>query len=140
MNLVRLGIMLDRKDYREHAAGIFKAFRSTVESSPSQFERLLSAADMYHDRVKEIVIAGNGTNAQTVTLIETVYSGFLPNKVLLFADTSGKTQSDQTVNRLPLLKGKKQIDGKSAAYVCENKVCQRPVTDVESLRKQLGFR
>lgn len=144
MNLIRLGIMLDRPDYRKHAESIFKAFRGSVEASPSQFERMLCAVDMYHDRVKEIVIAGVSGEAKTDGLVQVVYSGFLPNKILLLASKQeggqlGALEKGQLGDRLSLLKGKKQIDGKPTVYVCENKVCQRPVTDTDGLRKQLGF-
>jgi uncharacterized protein len=41
-------------------------------------------------------------------------------------------------NRLPLLEGKDAIDDTATAYVCENFVCQRPVTDVEELKAALA--
>ncbi len=140
MNLVRLGVMLDRKEYRQHAEGVFKAFRAAVEASPSQFERMLCAADMYHDRVKEVVIAGDAGDAKTEELIRAVYSGFLPNKIVLLAGKPVGGSSGELSEELALLQGKKPIDGKPAVYVCENKVCQRPVVDADGLRKQLGFR
>jgi len=34
---------------------------------------------------------------------------------------------------IPLLEGRGLVDGRSAAYVCRNLVCQRPVTDPEEL-------
>ena len=140
MNLVRLGVMLDRSDYRAHAESIFKAFKSTVENSPSQFERLLCATDMYHDRVNEIVIAGDGAEGSTHALVRAVYAGFLPNKILLLAGDPGAGRTALAEDQFALLKGKKPVDGKPAAFVCENKVCKRPVTDAEALRKELGFR
>ncbi len=140
MNLVRLGVMLDRADYRAHAEGIFKSFKSAVEGSPSQFERMLCAVDMYHDRVKEIVVAGDAGESSTGELVRSVYAGFLPNKVLLLAGNPGGGKTALVQDDMALLKGKKPVDGKPAVYVCENKVCKRPVTEAVELRKQLGFR
>ncbi|GJM26879.1 MAG: hypothetical protein DHS20C16_32940 [Phycisphaerae bacterium] len=140
MNLVRLGIMLDRADYRAHAESIFKAFKGAVEGSPSQFERMLCAVDMYHDRVKEVVIAGDVGQSSTDDLVRAVYAGFLPNKILLLAGNPGGGRTALVEDGYALLKGKKPVDGKPAVYVCENKVCKRPVTDAAGLRKQLGFR
>ena len=37
----------------------------------------------------------------------------------------------------PLLAGRTAVDGKAAAYVCENFACQLPVTGAEELRKLL---
>ncbi len=139
MNLVRLGVMLDGSDYREYAEGIFKAFKGSVEGSPSQFERMLCAVDMYHARVKEIVVAGDAADSQTGELVQTVYGGFLPNKILLLAGNPGGGKTSLVEDEMALLKGKKPVQGKPAVYVCENKVCKKPVTDAAELRTVLGF-
>jgi uncharacterized protein YyaL (SSP411 family) len=39
---------------------------------------------------------------------------------------------------IPLLAGRPLVDGLSAAYVCRGFVCDRPLTDVDQLRKALG--
>ena len=39
---------------------------------------------------------------------------------------------------IPLLADRDLVDGRAAAYVCRNLVCQRPVTSVEDLVAQLG--
>ena len=38
---------------------------------------------------------------------------------------------------VPLLAGKVAQDGKVTAYVCENRVCQRPTTDPEIFAAQI---
>ena len=52
-----------------------------------------------------------------------VWSEYRPFKVV--ASGSGE---------VPLLAGREAVDGKATVYVCENFVCQRPVTSVEELR------
>jgi uncharacterized protein YyaL (SSP411 family) len=39
---------------------------------------------------------------------------------------------------VPLLEGRTPLDGRAAAYVCENFACQRPVSEPEELRALLG--
>jgi uncharacterized protein YyaL (SSP411 family) len=39
--------------------------------------------------------------------------------------------------QIPLLEGRTAIDGKPTAYVCENFVCNRPVTTAEQLGGEL---
>jgi len=131
LNLLRLSIILDRKDYREKAESIFRAFASQMERSPGAFERLSCGADFYHDRVKEIAIIGDPQSADTQALIRTVYDRYLPNKVVVSAPDKIE---DQT---MPLLKGKTRKQGKATAYVCENYRCQLPVTSPQELAKQL---
>ena len=54
MNLLRLAVFADRKDYREKAESIFTAFKPMMDNAPSAFERLMCASDFYHDKVREI--------------------------------------------------------------------------------------
>jgi uncharacterized protein len=47
---------------------------------------------------------------------------------------SGDAQAEAAI---PLLQGRRPVDGKPAAYVCENFVCNLPVTEPEDLERQL---
>jgi uncharacterized protein YyaL (SSP411 family) len=109
MNLLRLAILLDRKDYRQKAEGLFRAFAANVEQSPAAFEKLLCAVDHYHDQVKEIAIVGDPGADDTKALIRTVYDRFLPNKVVVHA-----AEKDAKSNDLPLLKGKVPVTAPDA--------------------------
>ena len=40
--------------------------------------------------------------------------------------------------KLPELREMKPVEGKAAAYVCENFTCKAPVTSAEELRKLLA--
>jgi uncharacterized protein YyaL (SSP411 family) len=59
-----------------------------------------------------------------------VHRHFLPHTVLAL-----KAPEQETV--LPLLQGRTLVDGKAAAYVCENFACKLPVTDAAALAKLL---
>ena len=39
---------------------------------------------------------------------------------------------------IPLLQGRDLVDGRAAAYVCRDLVCERPVTDAAALREALA--
>jgi uncharacterized protein YyaL (SSP411 family) len=133
LNLLRLAELLDRKDYRAHAEGIFRAFKATVESSPGQFERLLCAADFYHDRTRQIAFVGPAEAPATSELIATGFSRYLPNKVVAW---QAAERDDEAI---PLLRGKKMIGGQPTAYVCERYACRKPATTPAELRSQLGW-
>ena len=131
LNLLRLSILLDRKDFRENAELAFRAFAPIAIKSPGAFERLNCAADFYHDTVKEIAIIGDPEAAETQAMLRAVYDRYLPNKVVVHA---AEKVTDTTI---PLLRGKKRIKGQSTAYVCEGYRCQLPVTSAKDLAKQL---
>jgi uncharacterized protein YyaL (SSP411 family) len=59
--------------------------------------------------------------------VQAVYNRYLPNKVVA-CGVNGEP---------PLLKDKPQVGGRTTAYVCENRVCQPPVTTPEELAAQL---
>jgi hypothetical protein len=62
-------------------------------------------------------------------------SSHLPNRILAVA-TEGDDLSAQS-ETVPLLVGKIAQEGKVTAYVCENRVCNRPTTDPEIFAEQL---
>jgi hypothetical protein len=131
MNLLRLAILVDRQDYRAEAESILRAFAAMAKQSPSAFERLICAADFYHDRVQEIAIVGELDDAGTKALLRTVYDRYLPNKVVVHA-SDARDETD-----IPLLRGRKMIKDRPTAYVCEDYRCQLPVTEPDDLAKQL---
>jgi uncharacterized protein len=45
--------------------------------------------------------------------------------------------ADGPTDRVPLLLGRDEVDGRPAAYVCRHLVCERPVTTVEELSRSL---
>ncbi len=134
MNLLRLALLFDDKEYKSEAILLFRAFADDATRSPGAFERLNCAADFYHDRVKEIAIIGDPASRQTQALIRTVYQTYIPNKAVVFApDLLEKTD-------IVLLRGKRRRGGKPTAYVCEHYECKEPVTTPEALAKLLAAR
>ena len=63
-------------------------------------------------------------------MVREIQRRFLPNKVLAPAASSVPETSSLT-------DGKAEIDGKPTVYICENFACKSPITELESLKKQL---
>ena len=135
-NLIRMAIILDRKDLREQASSIFRAFAAGLTQSPFTRERSLCSLDMYYGPVKEIVLAGVPSEPKTQELIRTVYGRFLPNKVVCLSPVAESARK-ALWPRIPLLRNRTPIRDVPAAYVCENYVCQKPVTSPAELAAQL---
>ena len=69
-------------------------------------------------------------------MLELVRGKFLPNAVVLFHGTG---EAGETIEKVvPFLKGQVATDGKATAYLCENYVCNQPVTTIEELNKMLA--
>ncbi|MCH8297689.1 MAG: thioredoxin domain-containing protein, partial [Chloroflexi bacterium] len=104
--------------------------------APAGTGHWLAALDFYVSAPKEVVIIGPRDDPATAALLQTVYGGFHPNKVLVGAQDA--QNPDSAGDRgLPLLEARGMVDGKPTAYVCQNYACQLPVTTPEELAAQL---
>lgn len=131
-NLLKLAVLLDRKDFRDKAETVARAFGADVAARPFQSERFLSNVDALLSGLLEIVIVGDPQASETQELLRTVYARYLPNKLVVVRSPDAE-ESDH-----PLFAGRTMLDGKPTAYVCRDYVCQRPVTDPSALADQLG--
>jgi uncharacterized protein YyaL (SSP411 family) len=97
---------------------------------------MLCAAEAMLAKPRQVVIAGPRDGDATRALLAEVRRRYLPNKLVLLADAAeGQAWLGQN---LEFLRTVGPIDDKPAAYVCENFVCQLPVTDPEKLRALLA--
>jgi uncharacterized protein YyaL (SSP411 family) len=131
--LLRLARLTENESYARKAITVFRLTRDAAERYPSAFGCLLGALDFHLSTPKEIVIVGNGNDAQTRALRREVWSRFLPNKVV--AETSDGDEEAAKV--VPLLRERVALDGRPTAYVCEHYTCLQPVTDPRALAAQL---
>jgi uncharacterized protein len=133
--LLKLALFLDRGDYRQRAEDVLEELAGGMEKVPSGFGRLLCALDLSISETREVAIVGDPEAPDTRDLLETVYSGYLPNKVV-----AGRSPDDEEAGGLiPLLAQRPAREGKATAYVCVHYACQTPTTDPEELSRQLGI-
>jgi len=97
--------------------------------------QLLVALDFSLAKPRQIVIAGKIDNNGTKALLKGVQQHFLPNKILILAD--GEEGQKFFAEKNEAIAAMSMIDGKPAAYVCENFTCKAPVTDAKALRELL---
>ncbi len=123
--LLKLAKFFGEEKYERFAATVLRLVAPQISRHPQGFGRALSAIEFYLSTVKEVVVVGPKGNE----LEREVWAEFRPNVVVALAEGPNAD--------LPLLKDRTSAEGKPAAYVCENFVCQRPVTQVDGLRKHL---
>ena len=131
--LLELALFLDRSDYRQRAEDVLDELAGGMEKVPSGFGRLLCALDLSISETREVAIVGDPEAPDTRDLLETVYAGYLPNKVV-----AGRGPDDDEAGGLiPLLAQRPAREGKATAYVCVHYACQTPTTDPQELSRQL---
>ena len=130
-SLIRLANLLGNDEYRKEAASIVLTVQELMGRQPAGFGRMLMNQDALLARSTEIAIVGDPDLAETQALLRAVRRRYHPNAVVAL-----KRPGEE--NPLPVLEGRSLVDGKPAAYVCENYACKLPVTEPDALAEQLA--
>ncbi len=140
-NLLRLAAYTGRNEYRDRAGQTLSLFTDYMGAAPGGFGQLLCGLSWYLDKPVEIALVGAREDASTRAMLDLIDGTFLPNKVVALHDPSGddgRAGDGHTGKLIPLLANRPQIDGATTAYVCEQFVCQQPVTTVDGLAELLS--
>jgi uncharacterized protein len=127
--LLRLARIYGDDELIHDAVGVFRLARSLMERAPTAVGHLLCALDLHLSPPQEVAVLGDSDELRRAAL-----DGFRPNTVYAFASGPG----DPALERVPLLAGKSLVDGRPAAYVCENFACRAPLTEPAELREALS--
>jgi uncharacterized protein YyaL (SSP411 family) len=148
LNLLRLAQFRDDKKLDERARKTIGAFAPTLSHFASAMPQMLVALEYSLAKPRQIVIAGKidplkdgfavANNNATKTLLAELHRHFLPNKILMLAD--GAEGQKFFAEKNEAIGAMTPIDGKPAAYVCENFTCKAPVTDPKALGNLLSNR
>jgi len=136
LNLLRLAQFRNDKQLEERARKTIDAFAPTLSHFASAMPQMLVALDYSLGKPRQIVIAGKPDDPGTKALLAEVDRHFLPNKILLLADGAGGQEYLGEKNEA--IRAMSKVDGKPAAYVCENFTCKAPVTDPKALAELLS--
>ena len=135
LNLARLAAIRNDGELLARAKKTVNAFARQLAHFPSALPQMLVAFDFLEGSSRQIVIAGDSDSPETKALLAEVHRHFLPNKVLLLAD--GAEGQRYLGEKNEAIRAMSMVDGKPAAYVCENFACKAPVTDVDEFRDLL---
>jgi uncharacterized protein YyaL (SSP411 family) len=137
LNLLRLSQIYDESKLAERAKKTVNAFAAILSQFPSGMPRMLVAVENSLSKPRQIVIAGKKDSPETKALLKEVHRHFLPNTIVILADAhEGQKylgEKNEAIRAMSL------VEGKPAAYVCENFTCKAPVTDVKQLSDLLNL-
>ncbi len=129
--LLKLAKLTGDDRYERFAVSVLRLASRQVQRHPQGFGRMLSAIEFYLGAGKEIVMIGLPGNE----IERAVFRSYLPDAVVVRSDGEAADSS-----KMALLKDRGMVDGLPTAYVCEDFVCQRPVTTVRELHELIGIR
>jgi uncharacterized protein len=122
LDLLKLAHFTDREEFRESAERTLRALGSKVAQQAVAVPQMLVGLDYYLAARREVVLAGEASE-----LLRHLRSRFLPHTITLRAGAPF----------FPASAGMHEIDGKPAAYVCQDYTCQLPTSEVSKLDELL---
>jgi uncharacterized protein YyaL (SSP411 family) len=131
--LFRLAEMTGDSRWRDAAESTLRAVSGVLVSHPESMPVMLCALDAYLTPPRQVALAGDIHGEDARLLARTVQSLYLPNTTLLHAGAESSRMA-------PWLRELHPVDGRAAAYVCEDFACRAPATDPAALRDALGAR
>lgn len=116
-NLLKLSHYFDNEAYLNTSKTMLNNVLPEMEQYPSTFSNWLDLMLNFSNNYYEVAVVGKEAKEKIKELNQT----YLPNKLII-----GSTEE----NDLPLLKNR-YIEGETYIYVCVNKACKLPVSEVD---------
>ncbi|MHB0967443.1 MAG: thioredoxin domain-containing protein [Bellilinea sp.] len=133
-SLLLLAALSGEELYQQTAENSLKAIQETLAQYPTAFGSWLQALDLVLNPYRQVAIVwdSEAPAAKISALTTVVEKTYRPRCV--YARSPLPIASDQP----ELLQNRPAVNNSPTAYVCQDFVCQLPVTDPEALHRQLG--
>ncbi|HWR56272.1 MAG TPA: thioredoxin domain-containing protein [Negativicutes bacterium] len=109
---------------------MFSFFTPEVMRHPRSYAGFLLAGELYGSSPRQVVLANQGNREEIAGFLQEIGRRFLPDAAILYHDP---TRQGAVEKYLPHIQAQGPVEGRAAAYVCENFACQKPVTDPAAL-------
>jgi uncharacterized protein YyaL (SSP411 family) len=133
LNLLRLSRITGdtgNADFETSARKLIAAFQPKLTAAPFGMPQMLAAAEFDIAPRREIVIAGHASGEATGDMVRLLHSKFDPNRILLHA-------APEIAVYHPAISFMNAQANATTVYICEDFVCQEPVTREEDLARLL---
>ncbi|QDG51809.1 thioredoxin domain-containing protein [Persicimonas caeni] len=135
MNLLRLAELRGRTDLRDLADEALRSLYAKMGRIPTGMSEMLQALDFHTEGPTEVVLIE--PDGESEEMRDVLRKSYVPNMVRVMAGLDGRGLDDWA-KAVPLVEAREAKDGKPTAYVCFERACQQPTTDVGELEGQLG--
>ena len=133
MNFIRLGRITGNPQWEDRAERLMESVPEVIKEHPAYHTSLLSAWSVLVNPFTEAVISANETGRETDAILEVLNSSYSPAQVIAFHPAE---RNDGRFSPL-----RPPVNGRATVYICHDRACNSPVTDMESLKRTLdGYR
>jgi uncharacterized protein YyaL (SSP411 family) len=130
--LLRLALLTGEAEHDRRARSILRAAGRAVDRHPSQFGRMLAAADRALGEQLDAVVAGEGDDPRAIALRRAAAAPYAPDLVI------APLPAASPIGGWPLFEGKVPRNGTPTAYVCRGYACDAPTADPQHVRAQVA--
>ena len=131
--LLHLSAFSGAADWQAQAENALLAMQEQMVRYPTAFGFWLQGLDFAIGPVNQVAVIGSQQNPLTGQMLAYLWQDYRPRMVVAAAEDEANLVQDAP----NLLRGRRPIDGKPTAYVCQGFTCKLPVTSLEDLQKQL---
>jgi uncharacterized protein YyaL (SSP411 family) len=127
LDLLRLARITGDIHLEQTAQQTGRAFSQEIARAPGAHTFMMAGMDFLYGPSQEVVISGDMDRSDTREMVRALQSRFLPHTVVIL-------RPDQTCEgMLHHIKDMVSLDGQATAYVCTDRSCKAPTTDVEEM-------
>ena len=128
--LLRIAAYTGDRAYERRPLEVFRILHPAAARHPQAFGHLLQALRFHFAPPREVALVGD----DLAELADVAWRR--PQRAFVLA---GKHPGDRAADEaVPLLAGREPVEGRAAAYVCENFTCRLPVTSAHELEELLA--
>lgn len=147
---LRIAKLTGDKGYMELAEKLLSIYAPYARKYPDQFSNLLCAMDFFLANGPEIVCIERANDDYYKDIVRehvlAINARYIPDKVVMLdsiVEGASSTRLAEVMKEKlgienPLLSGKGLIEGQPAVYVCRNFACERPISDMNSLKDKIS--
>jgi len=135
MVLMRMGALTGDAALLEKGQMVLKAFSESLRNNGAGLTEMMTAADFALGPRREIVVAGPRDDAVSRECVRVIHSRFMPRTVTLFHPGGSEGRAIEQI--VPSIRSQAPGDSRPTVYLCENFVCQKPITDPHELCRKL---
>jgi uncharacterized protein YyaL (SSP411 family) len=128
--LLRINAVTADRAYEAPALEVFRIVNEAAARYPQAFGHLLQGIHFHFSTPREVALVGDSLDEFTAV----VRRRFRPTVVL----AGMKPGDEEALDAIPLLRGREPVDGRAAAYVCQDFTCRMPVTEPAALERELA--
>jgi uncharacterized protein YyaL (SSP411 family) len=125
-NLIRIARLTGEAEYEKMAFKLVQAVAGSINNYPAAFAGLLCGV-LYFKNGEELVLCiGRGIEE---------FKNALPSYLPFTVTTICGNGFEKMLKLAPSLRSMQSIDNKATVYLCKNGACNKPVTEIEELKK-----